>query len=258
MVEDKIKSLMESIFNVVLTQQDIIEYQRNVIDCLRANHVESLVVRDSLLKNCFHVITGTENTGLSATVAIYAGMRSRQHNTLVVDLTGHSHYDRYGYTTTRLDDFMLERVQSPLLFVTGEPTGDPESLFQLMEELKARLTYFHNLIVVLDARQNAELDQLGREALSISYVTNCTVASIEAIKQIHKTGRNLPNVCHKLVCIDNPIDSGSLLTSLEMDVSMTQLIPLPYLREIRKAAVIKQPPHTYSDVLRVFEEAFRV
>jgi hypothetical protein len=42
-----------------------------------------------------------------------------------------------------------------------------------------------------------------------------------------------------------------------MDISMTQLVPIPYLREIRKAAIVKQQPHTYNDVQRVFEEAFR-
>lgn len=257
LIEDKVKGLMGTMFQVIVDQNKVIQYQRDVISCLRANNVESLVVRDSLLKECFNVIIGSEHTGLTATSAIYAGMLSRRDNTLVVDLTGHSHYDRYGYDTVSLDEFMVDRIQRPLLFVTGTVDNDPEKVFQLMEELKSRLTYFRHLIVVLDSKQLDILDQVGRKALSISYVTNCTVESMEAVTIAYESGRKIPNVCHKLICIDSPVDVGMLISTLKMDISMTKLIPIPYLREIKQAAIVRQQPHTYNDVLRVFEEAFR-
>lgn len=257
LIEDKVKGLMSTMFQVIVAQNKVIQYQRDVISCLRANNVESLVVRDSLLKECFNVIVGSEHTGLTATSAIYAGMLSRRDNTLVVDLTGHSHYDRYGYDTVSLDEFMVERIQRPLLFVTGSVDNDPEKVFHLMEELKSRLTYFRHLIIVLDAAQLNVLDQVGREALSISYVTNCTIESLAAITAAYEAGRKIPNVCHKLICIDSPVDVGMLIATLKMDISMTKLIPIPYLREIKQAAIVRQQPHTYNDVLRVFEEAFR-
>ena len=257
LIEDKVKGLMSTMFQVIVAQNKVIQYQRDVISCLRANNVESLVVRDSLLKECFNVIVGSEHTGLTATSAIYAGMLSRRDNTLVVDLTGHSHYDRYGYDTVSLDEFMVERIQRPLLFVTGSVDNDPEKVFHLMEELKSRLTYFRHLIIVLDAAQLNVLDQVGREALSVSYVTNCTVESLAAVTAAYEAGRKIPNVCHKLICIDSPVDVGMLIATLKMDISMTKLIPIPYLREIKQAAIVRQQPHTYNDVLRVFEEAFR-
>lgn len=257
MVEDNVTALMESLFQVIVEQHDIITYQSKVINCLRANHVESLVVRDSLLKDCFHVIVGCENTGLTASVATYAGMLSRRSNTVVIDLSGHNHYDRYGHSTVLLEDFMVERIQQPLLFVTGT-LDDPEKVFLLMEELKGRLTYFHNLIIVLDSDQTAVLDQVGREALSISYVTNCTVDSMDHIKEVYAGARDIPNVCHKLIAIDSPVDASNLISRLEMDIAMTQLIPIPYLRDMRKAALVGQQPHTYQDILSVFEEAFRI
>ena len=257
LIEAKVKGLMSTMFQVIVAQNKVIQYQRDVISCLRANNVESLVVRDSLLKECFNVIVGSEHTGLTATSAIYAGMLSRRDNTLVVDLTGHSHYDRYGYDTVSLDEFMVERIQRPLLFVTGSVDNDPEKVFHLMEELKSRLTYFRHLIIVLDAAQLNVLDQVGREALSISYVTNCTIESLAAITAAYEAGRKIPNVCHKLICIDSPVDVGMLIATLKMDISMTKLIPIPYLREIKQAAIVRQQPHTYNDVLRVFEEAFR-
>ena len=135
--------------------------------------------------------------------------------------------------------------------------NDPEKVFHLMEELKSRLTYFRHLIIVLDTAQLDILDQVGREALSISYVTNCTVESMANVTSAYEAGRKIPNVCHKLICIDSPVDVGMLISTLKMDISMTKLIPIPYLREIKQAAIVRQQPHTYNDVLRVFEEAFR-
>lgn len=258
LVEDKVKGLMTTLFQVIVAQQGVIQYQRDVISCLRANHVESLVVRDSLLKECFTIFTGKENTGLTSTTAVYAGMLSRRDNTLVIDISGHAHYDRYGYETVELDEFLVNRIQKPLLFVTGSMENDPEKVFHLMEELKSRLTYFRHLIIVLDPAQLEVLDQIGREALSIVYVTNCTLDSMDSIANTYVAGRAIPNVCHKLVCIDSPVDVGMLMSTLKMDISMTQLIPIPYLREIKQAAIVRQQPHTYNDVLRVFEEAFRV
>lgn len=257
MVADKVIALMNSLFQVIVEQHDVITYQSNVINCLRANHVESTVIRDSLLKDCFHVFIGQENTGLTATVAAYAGMLSRRRNTIVVDLSGHCKFERYGGVVTSLEDFMVERVQKPLLFVRGY-TDDPERVFLLTEELKNRLSYFQYLIVVLDAKQADIIDQVGREALSISYVTNCTVDNIESIKTAYSRAKSVPNVCHKLVSIDCPVDISNLISMLGMDIAMTQLIPIPYLREMKKAALVGQQPHTYTDILSVFEEAYRV
>lgn len=253
-----IKALMDKMFQVLVAQNQVITYQQNVITLLRANHVESLVVRDTLLKNCFHVVVGTENTGLSSTVLTYAGMLSRRSNTLVVDLTTHPHYDRYGCSVVSMDKFVTERLQEPLLVVVGDVHNDPEQTFQLLEELKSRLTYYCNLIVVLDASQVDVLDQVGREALTISYLTNCTQESLQAISDVHRASHDIPNVGRKLICIDCPIDVGTLMSTLQMDIALTQYIPLPYLREMRRAAVVHQLPHTYNDVLRVYEEAFRV
>ena len=253
-----VKALMEQLFRVMYAQNEYIVYQQNVINLLRANHVENTVVRDTLLKNCFHVFVGAENTGLTSTVLTYAGMLSRRNNTLVVDLTTHPHYDTYGMAVTPLDKFMTERIQEQLLVVVGDVHNDPEAVYRLLEELKSRLSYYGNLIVVLDTTQTDVLDQVGREALTVSYLTNCTNASMQAISDAHRACHAMPNVGRKLICIDCPVDAGTLLSSLQMDIALTQYIPLPHLREMKRAAVVHQPPYTYNDVLRVFEEAFRV
>ena len=258
MVDDKVTALSHTIYNIIAKQSDYIAYQNLVIDLLRANNVEQVVVRDTLLKNCFHVMVGGVDIGTTATTAAYAGMLSRNHNTLVIDISGHTHYDMYGHTTVEIDRFLQERVQQPLLFVAGERVDDPERIFEIMEKAKELLTYYHHIIMVLDPEQTIALDQVGREALSISYITNCTAKSLKETASAYATGRNIPNVATKLLTIDCPIDASDIVLKLDMDIATTKLIPLPYFQEMKQAALRNQPPHTYGDILRVFEEAYRV
>ena len=257
-ISDKVVALLHVLFQTIQAQQDVIAYHDNVISCLKANRVENLVVRDSLLKNCFNMFVGNERTGLTATVATYAGMVSRQHNTLVIDLTGHAKYTSYGYKPYTLDRFMDERIQEHLVFVEGNIGEDPEKAAMLIEECKNRMTYFQNLIIVLDCSQQNLLDQFGHEALTIAYVTDCTQASLSSVSAAYECGRRIPNVGQKLVTIDSPVDLMTIMTTLHMDIATTQLIIIPYLREMKRAAIVGQQPHTYGDTLRVFEEAFRV
>lgn len=257
-VQDKVDALLKVMGEIINKQAEELSYRRDVIACLKANHVENVVIRDSILKDCFRVFVGTSGTGLTATVTMFAGMQSRRANTLVVDLTGHAHYDSYGHNVVKLADFQAERIQQPLLYVVGEEKLDPEKLALLMEEVKSRLSYYQELIFVLDASQTEELDQIGREALTITYVTNCTVESLNAISRCYQKSREIPNVGTMLCAIDAPVDATIVVNTLQMDIARTRLVLIPYLRDIRKAAIVHEDPATYGDTLRIFEEAFRV
>ena len=257
-VQDEISALYVTCFNMLKEYGQISVYQKNVMDLLRANHVENIVIRDTLLKECFRVFVGTSGTGLTATTTIYASMMARRGNTVVIDLTGHAKYERYGHEAIDLSRFMEERVQQQLLFVTTNDKQDPENLAMLLNELKARMTYYRNIIVVLDAAQQEELDQLGREALTIAFVTNNTSDSLEAISIAYQDSRGLPNTGRMLCAIDAPVDATILINTLGLDISTTRLVLLPYMRDIRAMAITHQNPADYGDVLQVYENAFRV
>lgn len=257
-VQDKVSALLETLFSIIKESQHIHSYHREIMDCLRANNVENIVIRDTLMKDLFRIFVGTQGTGLTATVTMYAGMMSRRCNTLVVDLTGHSHYQKYGITTYDFNSFMEERIQQQLCVVTGPAGMDPEMLAKFMEECKTRMNYYSSLIVVLDASMHEELDQLGREALTINYVTNCTTDSLQAINDCYDKARTIPNVGTLLCTIDAPVDATIVVDTLHMDIGRTRLVLIPYLRDIKKAAIVGENPANYGDTLRVFEDAFRV
>lgn len=257
-VQDNITALIAAIFGLAKKEAEVLTYHKEVMAYLRANHIEDVVIRDTLLKDCFRIIVGTEGTGLTATTCMYAGMMSRRGNTLVLDLSGHPKYERYGHATVDLDEFMRDRIQRQLLYVTTKDKKDPEQLSFILEECKSRMSYYSCLIVVLDASQREELDQLGREALTITYVTNCTADSMTAITNCYDKAREIPNVGTILCAIDAPVDASIVIDTLHMDISRTRLVLIPYLRDVKAAAVLHEDPSAYGDVLRIFEENFRI
>lgn len=257
-VQDQITALVASLFNLAKQESTVLAYHKEAMAYLRANHIEDVIIRDTLLKDTFRIIVGTEGTGFTATTCMYAGMMSRRGNTLVIDLTGHPKYDRYGHETVDLDDFLNDRIQRQLLYVTSKKRMDPEQIALMMDALKSRMSYYNCLIVALDASQREELDQLGREALTITYVTNCTADSMADITNCYSKAREIPNVGTILCAIDAPVDASIVINTLHMDVSRTRLVLIPYLRDIKAAAVMHEDPATYGDVLRIFEENFRI
>ncbi len=257
-VQDQCSALISVLMQMALKNQELFGAQREIMTMLRANNVESIVIRDTLLKDCLRVFVGTENTGLTATTVMYAGMMSRRANTLVIDLTKHSHYDRYGFKPYTLEQFNEDRIQNQLTYVTASEELDPEQLTKLVDTCKSRMDYYACLLFVVDAEQAEVLDQLGREALTINYVTDCSTHSMDKIAACYHKAREIPNVGTLLCTIDAPVDAATVVTKLGMDISRTRLVLLPYLREIKKAAIVGEDPSAYKDTQYLYEQAFRV
>lgn len=257
-VQDQCSALISTLMEMAMRNQELVNTQKDILTMLRANNVESVVIRDTLLKDCFRVFVGNKNTGLTATTVMYAGMMSRRGNTLVIDLSKHGRYERYGFKPYTLEQFMDERIQHPLTFVTTDDDLDPEQITKLLDECKGRMDYYACLVVVLDSTQSEQLDQIGREALTINYVTDCSAESIDAITACYEKARSIPNVGTLLCTIDAPIDAATVLMKMGFDSSRTRLVPIPYLREIKKAAIVQEDPSAYEDTRFIFEQAFRV
>ncbi len=257
-VQDQCSALISVLMQMAMKNQELMGAQKEIMAMLRANNVESIIIRDTLLKDCLRVFVGTENTGLTATTVMYAGMMSRRGNTLVIDLTTHPHYDRYGFQPYDLEKFNEERIQHPLTFVTASETLDPEQLVKLVDTCKSRMDYYACLVFVVDASQAEILDQLGRDALTINYVTDCSADSMDKIATCYQKAREIPNVGTLLCAIDAPVDAATVVTKLGMDVSRTRLVLIPYAREIKKAAIVGEDPSAYNDTRYLYEQAFRV
>ena len=141
---------MEKLFELCEKDEEIIRYQQNVINLLKSNRVEDVVIVNSLLKKVLRVYTGATNTGRSSTAITWCGILSRRNNTLLIDLTGKSKFEEYGIVPMRLDDFMQSRVERQFLCVKSEGILGPDEIQNLIEVLKSRLNYYPYVNIIMD------------------------------------------------------------------------------------------------------------
>ena len=255
-LESSVKATIELVFKLADKDEEIIAYQQKVIDLLRAHRVEDLVVRDSLIKDCLRLFVGADDSGRTATALAYAGMMSRRTNTLLFDFSKNSKLSRYGVDTISVHDFMANNSEMRFLCISGDLHDDAEAAFHVMKEIRSRISYYGCAVIILDTDQHELLDQFSEDALSVTYITNCTAASISSVKQA-VANHTYENIAHKLVVIDAPISIVDVANSVGCDVTMTKVIPVPYIPEMRACCIRNQQPHEDAKILSIFEEAFR-
>lgn len=254
-VEDRVNEVLKCLRNLFKSYKDIVEYQDNMIKMLKAHRVEDYVICDTMLKSCLRLYVGTQDTGLTSTTLTWCGILSRRHNTLVVDLTGHNKFRRYGVEPILLENFLSNPVKEDLVFVESSKLST-EDLYEALDKLKMQVHYYPFINIILDAEDKDNINALAEEALSVTYITDCSEKSIEAIKESNHS-LTVENVARKLVTIDTPINPLEIMKLLDIDFTNTKVIPIPNLTEMRRCALMHTKPYESSEVVRIFEEAFR-
>lgn len=254
-VEDRVNEVLKCLRNLFKSYKDIVEYQDNMIKMLKAHRVEDYVICDTMLKSCLRLYVGTQDTGLTSTTLTWCGILSRRHNTLVVDLTGHNKFRRYGIEPILLENFLSNPVKEDLVFVESSKLST-EDLYEALDKLKMQVHYYPFINIILDAEDKDNINALAEEALSVTYITDCSEKSIEAIKESNHS-LTVENVARKLVTIDTPINPLEIMKLLDIDFTNTKVIPIPNLTEMRRCALMHTKPYESSEVVRIFEEAFR-
>jgi len=255
-LESQVNALIEMMFELFQKDAEIINYQQNMIAMLRAHHVEDAVIVDSVIKHMLRIYTGADGTGRSSTAITWCGILSRRQNCLLLDLTGKDKFSEYGITPMNLEDFMKERVQKQFLCVRASSIPTPDQLQTIIEELKTRLDYYPYVNLIMDPEDIEGIEQASTDALSIHYICNCTKNSINVMRETIKN-HTYPNIARKLVLIDAPISPLAIADTLGTDPSVTKLVMLPNMPDLRACAIQHDRPYEYEQVVRIFEEAFR-
>ena len=255
-MEESVNALIETLFTLCEADEKIIHWQQNMINLLKANHVEDVIIVNSLLKNCVRVYTGADNTGRSATAIIHSGVLSRSHNTLLIDLTGRAKFREYGITPMTLDDFMTNRVEEHFLCVEAKEVPSPDEMQEIMNTIKSRLNYYQYVNLIVAPESVELLDQISADAKAVFYVTDCSTYSLKIMRELisrHKAS----NIAREVVMIDAPTSPLAIADNLGVDSTQTKLICLPNIPMIRSCSLKHDRPYEYNDVARLFEEAFR-
>lgn len=255
-LEDKINEVIRMIFQMFETDEAIIRHQQEAYDMLKAQHVEEVVVRDTLLKYVLRVYVGDDDTGRTATALTWSGVQSRTYNVLCIDITGTPHFDRYATEAITLHDFMTTRIEKRLLCVYAERKLDISEALELISEMRTRLNYYGIINVIAKPDDMHLLQTLSEEALSFNYITDCRQHSIDSIKECVQN-TNFKNLAKKIIIIDPPMNPLQIAEALGADFTQVKIIALPNMAEIKKCAIKHDRPYEYTDVAAIFEEAFK-
>lgn len=252
-LEESIKGIIAIIFRMFEADNEIHMYHENMINLLKANKVEDLVLRDSLLKDALRIFTGLEETGLTATVLVSSYVQSRKQNTLVIDIDGTTKFERYGVSFYELEDFMERQIREHFVCVRAGIT-DLEDLQELVSKLKGVLQYYPVINLVIRPDKAQAIEQLSEDALSITYVTDCKEESLNTIKESIAMN-DVQNIARKIVMIDVPVSPLVIANMLGIDPTITKIITLPNLTRMKFCAIKHDRPYEYENISLVFEEA---
>ena len=255
-LEESINAVIDTLFELCEKDEQIIRYQQNMINLLKANRVEDAIIVNSLLKKTLNIFTGADNSGRTSTAITWAGILSRRQNSLLIDLTGRAKFREYGITPMSLDDFMTSRPEQQFLCVEADKIPSPDELQEIVNSLKSRLNYYPYVNIIVAPEDEVGIDQLSADAMCIHYITDCSTASITKLKETiskHTYG----NVARKLITIDAPVSPLMIADSVGIDPTRVKLITLPNVPAVRACSLRHDRPYEYSDVVSIYEAAFK-
>lgn len=255
-LEESVNNVIEMLFELCDKDEEIIRYQSNLINMLKAHRVEDVIITNTLIKQCLQLYVGADNTGRSATAITWCGILSRRHNSLLIDLTGRAKFREYGITPMRLDDFMTSRPEQQFLCVESDHILEPEEIQKLVDQIKSRLNYYPYVNIILAPEDTNGLTQLSEDAKVVHYITDCSTQSIRVMKDVvdkHK----YTNIARKLITIDTPVSPLMIAESMGVDATKVKLVTLPTVPAVRACAIRHDRPYEYTDTIKIFEEAFR-
>jgi hypothetical protein len=99
------------------------------------------------------------------------------------------------------------------------------------------------------------IQQLSEEALCIHYITDCSTTSIRVMKDV-VANHTTKNIARKLVTIDTPVSPLMIADSIGINQPV-KIVTLPAIPAIRACSLRHDRPYEYTDVQKIFEEAFR-
>lgn len=255
-LEESINAVIENLFELCDKDEAIIRYQQNMINMLKAHRVEDVIITNTLLKKVLRLYVAADNTGRSATAITWCGILSRRQNSLLLDLTGRAKFREYGITPMRLDDFMTSRIEQQFLCVESDHIPSPDELQEIVAQLKSRLNYYPYVNVIMAPEDTNGIQQLSDEALCIHYITNCSSSSMKVMKDV-VANHTTQNIARKLITIDTPVSPLMIADNIGLDPTVVKIVTLPSVPAIRACSLRHDRPYEYSDVQKIFEEAFR-
>lgn len=256
-IESNTRSLIDIVFRLFKTDEDIILEQARWIEYLKRNRVEDAVVASTILKSFLHVFIGQDKSGKSAVSLVRATERARQGNAVIIDLTQGEGIAKYGVVPISIDKFLTGDATSHSLVVVKESLGTNyqklTALIKHMERLVYKYKYFS---ILLDEDQYDLINELSTHALTINYCCSCDPRDLQATAA-EITNNKEPNIAKRIIFREPPVSVAKLVTDMGVDPLSVQVVAMPHIDKLRTCAYIGANPGEDEAVTTVVETVFK-
>lgn len=256
-LKDEISGFISLMFQLYDADYELITAQRDLIERLKAQRVEDVIVMQSVIKSALKIFIGGNDTGTTATALTLSGINSRRANTLLIDLRPENRFNIYGQDYISIEEFRSTRPEQPFLCVHGNFDSDFEELEEFIQELSTLVGYYSHINIILNDSQTPILNRLAENALTIHFIADSTDRGIAIAKNIFGAYKDKGNTAKKLCLIDCPVDGLALMNEIGIDPMNVKAVMIPYIQELRASSLKHVRPYDYADICTVFEEAFR-
>jgi hypothetical protein len=254
-VEGEIRALLESTALLCSVDEETVRYQQELIDTMRVQRVEDVVIVDSTVKSALRLFIGPNDSGkTAATIIVHEGL-SRRGNALIIDLTGKNKLAAYLNDVEPLEDHIRHSNDGSVTRLSVQDLNKL-NIDDLIEYLKDCVPKFRDISVLLDADTGKELfAKLQHFAKAVTVVCKTNLSSLNAVKLLIReiTAENIA----KRVCVISPaVEALEIMNLLDAQITEYKYTPIPNITEIQACALRRANPGMITEVREVYMESF--
>ena len=243
-VAERLTKVMDSVFRLSKLDNEIAERKNYLNKLLTANQIEESVIITNPIKMSTRVWIGASNTGKTATAWISSKLNSRQHNTVVMDLTGDNKLSLYTETVDFNAIDVKDFPKQDLLSISTD--NSIVSRVKVVEMVEALTSYYKTINIIIGTNDDL-FEVLKDMALTVNIVVDDSTASINTMREL-TGGLVLENTAIKVYDMDTSLNPMEVTELYGLDPLAVKVIKVPKVPSIRKATINKIDPLTYEDV----------
>jgi len=254
-VEGEIRALLESTALLCSVDEETVRYQQELIDTMRVQRVEDIVIVDSTIKSALRLFIGPDDSGKTAAAVIVHEGLSRRGNALIIDLTGKEKLSIYLNDVEPLEDHIRHSNDGAHTRLCANDLSKL-NLDELIEYLKDCVPRFRDISVLLDASTGMEMfAKLQHFAKAVTVVCKTNLSCLNAVKQVIR-GITAANIA-KRVCVVSPaVEPLEIMSLIDAQVTEYKYTPIPNIPEIQACALRRANPGMIKEVREVYLESF--
>ena len=254
-VEGEIRALLESTALLCSVDEETVRYQQELIETMRVQRVEDVVIVDSTVKSALRLFIGPRDSGKTAAAIIVHEGLSRRGNALIIDLTGKDKLSVYLNDVEPLEDHIRHSNDGSVTRLSVKDLSKI-NMDDLLEYLKDCVPKFRDISVLLDADSGKELfAKLQHFAKAVTVVCKTNLSNLNSGKQIIRD-ITVTNIAKRVCVISPAVEPLEIMSLLDAQITEYKFTPIPNITEIQACALRRANPGMITEVREVYMESF--